>query len=157
MLTSTVFAKRVGPLCLRWTETPCSPVSTILTEREVCSFSALSTMPFLRQLCIYCWISGIFLLPAQAVTPKTSRDVSKEPNIDKADFRDVSYEFIAKPQSWGLASEACETRGGKLLKYLDCEIKDFLSKVFEGLQTPSWWIGEGLMGSYDECVIPQGK
>lgn len=66
------------------------------------------------------------------------------------------YEFIAKPQSWRRASEACENEGGKLLNYLDCKIKDFVSKVFKGLNTtaPGWWIGESLMGSDNGCVIP---
>ncbi|XP_027009021.2 polycystic kidney disease protein 1-like 2 [Tachysurus fulvidraco] len=114
-------------------------------------------MPFLRQLCIYCWISGTLLLSAHAGSPKTSRDVSKYPNIDKVTFRDVSYEFVMKPQSWGLASEICEIQGGNLLKYLDCDIKDFFSKVFENPEITSlgWWIGKGLMGSYDECDIPE--
>lgn len=113
-------------------------------------------MPFLRQLCI--WISGILLLSAYAGSAKTSRDVSKYPNIDKVTFRDVSYEFVMKAQSWGLASEICEIQGGNLLKYLDCDIKDFFSKVFENPEITSlgWWIGKGLMGSYDECDI-QGE
>ncbi|XP_053094236.1 polycystic kidney disease protein 1-like 2 [Pangasianodon hypophthalmus] len=112
-------------------------------------------MPFLRKLCIYCWISGTFLLSAHVVSLKTSRDVSDDQNFNKAVFRDVVYEFVAKPHSWGQASEACEIREGKLLKYLDCEIKDFFSKVFKDLQTaaPGWWISEGLTGYYEECVI----
>ncbi|GAA6093975.1 polycystic kidney disease protein 1-like 2 [Tachysurus ichikawai] len=112
-------------------------------------------MPFLRQLCI--WISGILLLSAYAGSAKTSRDVSKYPNIDKVTFRDVSYEFVMKAQSWGLASEICEIQGGNLLKYLDCDIKDFFSKVFENPEITSlgWWIGKGLMGSYDECDIQE--
>ncbi|KAK2869533.1 hypothetical protein Q7C36_001404 [Tachysurus vachellii] len=114
-------------------------------------------MPFLRQLCIYCWISGSLLLSAHASSPKTFRDVSKYPNIDKVTFRDVSYEFVMKPQSWGLASEICEIQGSNLLKYLDCDIKDFFSKVFENPEIKSlgWWIGKGLMGSYDECDIQE--
>ncbi|KAG7327235.1 hypothetical protein KOW79_008841 [Hemibagrus wyckioides] len=72
-------------------------------------------------------------------------------------FRDVSYEFVKKPQSWEQASETCETQGGNLLKYLDCDIKDSFTKVFKDPEITSlgWWIGEGLMGSYDECNIQE--
>ncbi|KAI5101376.1 polycystic kidney disease protein 1-like 2, partial [Silurus meridionalis] len=108
-------------------------------------------MPFLRQLCIYCWISGTVLLSAHAGFQKKSQDISEDQNINKI-FRDVAYEFVAKPQSWGQANEVCETQGGKLLMYLDCDIKDFFSKVLVNT-APGYWIGNGLTGSYDECVI----
>ncbi|XP_017333410.1 polycystic kidney disease protein 1-like 2 [Ictalurus punctatus] len=112
-------------------------------------------MPFLKQFCIYCWITGTFLLSAHTVSLKTSQDVSDDQYINEAIFQNVSYEFVANPQSWGQANEICETQGGKLLKYLDCEIKDFFSKVFKDVQTtaPGFWVGEGLTGSYAECVI----
>lgn len=73
-------------------------------------------------------------------------------------FRDVSYEFVKKPQSWEQASETCKIQGGNLLKYLDCDIKDSFTKVFKEPEITSlgWWIGEGLMGSYDDCNI-QGE
>lgn len=89
---------------------------------------------------------------------KTSQDVSDDQYINEAIFQNVSYEFVTNPQSWGQANEICETQGGKLLKYLDCEIKDFFSKVFKDVQTtaPGFWVGEGLTGSYAECVI-QGE
>ncbi|KAK3562032.1 hypothetical protein QTP86_024799 [Hemibagrus guttatus] len=114
-------------------------------------------MPFLRQLCVYCWISGTLLLSAHAVSPKKSRDVSDNQNINKVMFRDVSYEFVKKPQSWEQASKTCETQGGNLLNYLDCNIKDSFTKVFKDPEITSlgWWIGEGLMGSYDECNIQE--
>ncbi|XP_053368674.1 polycystic kidney disease protein 1-like 2 [Clarias gariepinus] len=111
-------------------------------------------MPFSRHLCIYCGILGTFLLSVYAVTLKTSRDGLGKQHVKKAVFQDVLYEFVIKPHSLGQASEDCSARGGKLLNYLDCEIKNFFSELFKehGSAAPGWWIDGGLTGSYDECV-----
>lgn len=50
---STVFTKRVAPICLRWTEAPSSPVLTVLAESEVCLFFCSFHDAFLKaNLCL---------------------------------------------------------------------------------------------------------
>lgn len=93
------------------------------------------------------------------MTLKTSQDGLGNQHVKKAVFQDVLYEFVIKPHSLGQASEDCSARGGKLLNYLDCEIKNFFSELFKehGSAAPGWWIDGGLTGSYDECVDITGE
>ncbi|XP_076879583.1 polycystin-1-like protein 2 [Brachyhypopomus gauderio] len=111
-------------------------------------FAGLSTMALLRQIFIYCWISGTFL-----ATSDFCGDNSNGPtytDVAKCVLENICYEFAMVPQTWAQARDTCENRGGKLLRVLDCKVKQFLLNlsVEVGATTGAWWVSKPLMGLY---------
>ncbi|KAL7866550.1 hypothetical protein AOLI_G00143640 [Acnodon oligacanthus] len=87
---------------------------------------------------------------ATAVTKQARNGTLRD--LAKCVLGDVCYEFAEEPKTWAQAREACERRRkGQLLTFIDCKIKAFLLNLITDVETTSkgWWIGEGLMGLYN--------
>lgn len=77
---------------------------------------------------------------------------SKETGKPRTELNDVIYEFSSEAMPWTEAGEACEKRGGRLLWMLSCELRDTLKAmtVERGRRSQAWWVGQSLMGRYEE-------
>ncbi|KAG9267062.1 polycystic kidney disease protein 1-like 2 [Astyanax mexicanus] len=113
-------------------------------------------MAFLRQICVYCWISGGFLLLVSAESCNNDEGNSVDfRGKAKCVLGDVCYELAEEPKTWAQARSACEKRGGYLLTLVDCKVKQFLLNLTREIDVTSgaWWVGEGLMGLYQKNPV----
>ncbi|KAL6468854.1 hypothetical protein MHYP_G00223780 [Metynnis hypsauchen] len=93
--------------------------------------------------------------PVATADPKQARNETLR-DMAKCVLGDMCYEFAEEPKTWAQAREACERkRRGQLLTFIDCKIKAFLLNLIADVETTSkgWWIGEGLMGLYNNNNI----